>query len=53
MVLLADCPGRSELEHSPAMRFRSGHAGADIVCRLLREVFLHFFQQALVGSAAT
>ncbi len=34
------------------MRFASGHAGADIVRRLLREMFFHFFEQALIDAVA-
>ena len=52
VVFFPDCPDRSKLEHSLAARFRSRHASADIVRRLLRQMFLHLFLQALIGAAA-
>jgi hypothetical protein len=52
VVLLADRLDRAELEHGLAARFGSRHAGAEIVRRLLREMFLHLFAQTPIGAAA-
>jgi hypothetical protein len=50
--MLADRLGRAELEYGLAMRFCSTHASAEIVRRLLREMFLHLFAQTLISAAA-
>jgi hypothetical protein len=34
------------------MRFGRRHAGAQIVRRLLHEMFLHLFAQTLIGASA-
>ena len=43
---------RAELEHGLAARFGGRHAGAEILRRLLREVFFHLFAQTLIAAAA-
>jgi hypothetical protein len=50
VIFLADRSGGAELEHGLPMCFGSGHAGADVVLGLLREVIFHFFEQALIRA---
>src|SRR5579863_6479217 len=52
VMTLPDRPDSAKLEHGLSMRFDCGHPGANIVRRLLREMFVHLFEQAPIVAAA-